>query len=198
MSVKDLYEKSMKRWESFQVEPLLPALRGCNDGALQDVLNTNGCRYYQLTPCLIDELKPKQVVELGGAMGVWDICALHTLPQNSHLWSITLPENGLEFSFIQDSYSNFHPVLGDDTDLTNWPKDCELGKTDLWFFDSLHTPEHLQKEFDLYSPFFKKGAVILVDDIRSFDLWKVWEKLPYEKKEITNPCHYSGFGIAQV
>ena len=198
VTLHDLYTRSMKRWESFDLRGVLPALRNANEGAMDDVRNTNGCRYYQLLPCLIEELRPKQVVELGGAMGVSALMMLHTLPETSKLYSITLEEHGLEFSYVADHYPNFVPVVGNDLDLSVWPKDLDLSKTDLWFFDSLHTREQLTKELALYSPFFKKGTILLFDDIRMEELWPVWESLPYEKKESTNPCHYSGFGIAQV
>lgn len=201
MEAKELVEKAMKRWESLDMRPLLPALRFLNDGALDDVMNVNGCRYYQWSTALVDEIKPKQVVELGGAMGVWSLCVLHTLPQDSKLYSVTLAEHGLEFSYVQDSYKNFVPVVGDDLDLSVWPVGLDLTQTDLWFFDSLHTPEQLTKEFELYSPFFKSGAVILIDDIRSFGLWPVWQRLvngDFGKMscyEATNPLHYTGYGV---
>lgn len=196
--VKDVYTRSMNKWEKFDLRSVLPALRKCSEGALEDVYNVNGCRYYQFLPCLIDEINPKQIVELGGAMGVSALMMLHTLPQESKLYSITLEEHGLEFSFIADKYENFVPVVGNDLDLSVWPKDLDLSKTDLFFFDSLHTTEQITKELELYSPFFKKGAILLFDDIRMPELWTVWEKLPYDKLEITNPCHWSGFGIAEV
>lgn len=198
MTAKDYSQQALERLASFSVIGLLPALKHCNDGALQDVLNTNGCAYYQWSSCLMEVLKPTQVVELGGAMGVWDLCVLHTLPSASKLYSITLPEGGLEFSFVKENYSNFIPILGDDLHLEHWPKDLDLHQTDLWFFDALHTEEHLRKELEIYRPYFKKGTVLLFDDIRSFGLWPVWHDLPYDKHENTNPCHYSGFGIAVV
>lgn len=200
--VKDVYDQSMKKWEKFDLRSVLPALRKCNDGALEDVYNVNGCRYYQFLPCLIDEIQPKRVVELGGAMGVSALMMLHTLPQESTLYSITLEEHGLEFSFIADKYENFVPVIGNDLDMSVWPKDVELGKTDLWFFDSLHEERQLRSELELYSPFFKKGAILLFDDIRMPELWSVWKELDEygitDTLEITNPCHWSGFGIAEV
>ncbi len=196
--VKDIYTQSMKKWEKFDLRSVLPALRNCNSGALEDVYNVNGCRYYQWLPKLIDEIKPLQVVELGGAMGVSALMMLHTLPKESKLYSITLEEHGLEFSFIADKYENFVPVIGNDLDMSVWPKDLDLSKTDLFFFDSLHTTEQLTKELALYSPFFKKGSILLFDDIRMPELWPVWEKLPYDKLEITNPCHFSGMGICEV
>jgi hypothetical protein len=114
------------------------------------------------------------------------------------LYSITLAEGGLEFSYVVDKYANFIPIVGDDLDLSVWPKDLDLKKTDLWFFDSLHTREQLTKELKLYTPFFKKGTILLFDDIRMDELWPIWEGLPYDKYELTDPCHYTGYGIAVV
>lgn len=197
MNLQTLVSESQEKLKEFSVRSYLPALRAANEGAVNDVLNTNGCAYYQWTPCLLEVLKPKQIVELGGAMGVWSLMCLNGPYQDFNLHSITLPEGGLEYSYVVDKYPNFHPHLGDDLDLKNF-EGVDLSQTDLWFFDALHTTEHLSKEFELYSPFFKKGSVILVDDIRMDELWPVWQKLPYEKIEVTNPMHYTGFGIAMV
>lgn len=198
MKAKELVERVNKRWETFKISHFMPALRALNQGALDDVLNVNGCRNYQWAPCLIDEVKPSQVVELGGAMGVWDIMVLNSAYQDFKLFSITLKEHGLEFSYIVDNYPNLVKVIGDDLDLKNWPKDLDLSKTDIWYFDSLHTAKQLQAELDLYTPFFKKGAVLVFDDIRMDELWPIWEKLPYDKVELTAPLHYSGYGLAIV
>lgn len=198
MTAKELFKQANDLWEKYDIKTTLPALRALNDGALEDVLNTNGNRYYQWSPCLLEVVKPKQIVELGGAMGVWDLMVLNGKYQDFNLYSMTLPEGGLEFSYVVDKYANFHPSVGDDLKLENWPKELKLEDTDLWFIDSEHSAKQLQAELDLYSPFFKKGCVLLFDDIRHPELWPIWEKLPYDKAEITNPCHYSGFGIAKV
>lgn len=190
----------MERLKTFDVHPLLPALRFANDGAVNDVMNINGCANYQWIIGVVDALKPKQVVELGGAMGVWSLCVLHTLPSKSHLYSITLEEHGLEFSYIRDSYPNFTPIVGDDLNMDNW-KGVDLKKTDIWYFDSLHTPEHLRKELELYSPYFKKGCLIIFDDIRSFELFPVWIDIMGGKYgtmtyyEATEPLHWTGYGL---
>lgn len=201
MEIKELADKTLERLKTFNIAPIMPALRGCSEGALDDVLNTNGCAYYQWVSGLLEEIKPKQIVELGGAMGVWDLMVLNSNYQDFKLHSITLAEQGQEFSFIKDTYTNFDPIVGNDLDLSNW-KGLDLSKTDLWFFDSEHTPEQQTKEFDLYSPFFKNEAVVLMDDIRSFGLWPVWQDLVNGKWgkvdaiEMTAPLHYSGYGMA--
>jgi len=198
-------KQGLEALKTFNIAPVMPALRGLNDGAKEDVLNVNGCANYQWIPGVIDLLKPKQIVELGGAMGVWDLMVLHTLPKTSHLWSITLPEQGLEFSYIVDTYDNFHPVLGDDLDLSNWPKELDLLKTDLWYFDSLHEESQLRKELDLYSPFFKNGAVVLFDDIHLHDgMQAVWDDIVdgnygiTDYYDATDPLHYTGYGVCVV
>ena len=198
VTAKELHEKAMEKMKTFDVHAVLPALRKANDGAIEDVLNTNGCANYQWWPCLIEEVMPKQVVELGGAMGVGTIMMLQSKYQDFKLYSITLPENGLEFSYIADNYPNLTKVVGDDLDLSNWPKDLDLKQTDIWYFDSEHTYKQLKAELDLYSPFFKKGAVLVFDDIRMEGLWELWESLPYDKIELTNPLHYTGYGMAVI
>lgn len=205
MNLKEIVDKTFERMKAFKMEGLMPALRGIEgvyDGAVyDDILNTNGCANYQFSSCLIDILKPKQVVELGGAMGAWSLCVLHTLPEDSQLYSITLPENGKEFMFVVDNYPNFHPIIGDDLDMENW-KGVDLSKTDVWYFDSLHTYEQLTKELELYSPFFKKGALIFFDDIHHNEgMERAWEEIKEkypENMDLTDPCHWTGWGAVRV
>src|SRR3990167_7640154 len=120
MTLQEIVDKTFEKFKDFKIQALMPALHGIKppfDGALEDILNINGCANYQFSACLIDLLKPKQVVELGGAMGAWCLCVLYSLHAESQLYSITLAEDGREFVFIVDNYPNFHPIVGDDLDL---------------------------------------------------------------------------------
>lgn len=174
----------------------------CNDGAVRDVESSDGrSDYYQWLPKLIKMTQPKQVVELGGAMGVSAIAMLQTLPKKSKLYSITLEEHGLEFSFMDKKYSNLVKIVGDDLNLNNWPKDLDLSKTDLWFIDSEHTYEQVRAEIDLYKQFFKEGSILLFDDIHINEgLSRVWDEIkqeiPGDKYE--SDLHWSGYGIIVV
>jgi predicted O-methyltransferase YrrM len=198
--MKDLLEKSLEDSKSFPIKGVMPALRLLNSGALEDVLNVNGNRYYQFLPCLIDNMKPHQVIELGGAMGVADVMMLQSKHQAYTLYSVTLPEHGLEFSMVADDYNNLVKIIGDDLDPKIWPYDIRRKETDLWFIDTLHTKEQLTKELELYTPFFKKGAIVLFDDIHMPELEPVWDLLcqRYDHYDLTDPCHYSGFGAIQI
>lgn len=201
MTAEQLYEKGLALKKKLSIQSLLPALRVANEGAINDVKNDEGCAYYQWASALFSEIKPKQIVELGGAMGVWDVCVLHNLPQDCQLHSITLAEDGKEFSYVVDTYPNFHPVVGDDLDLSVWPKDLDFSKTDVWFIDTLHTEDQLRKELALYSPFFKKGAIVLLDDIHlHVGMENVWNELKeaHNSFDATYPLHWTGYGILVI
>ena len=92
MKARELTEEALAK--EFHLEPIMPALRACG-GAINDILDTNASGYYQWTPRLLEILKPKQIVELGGAMGAWDLMVLNGKYQDFKLYSITLEDTGL-------------------------------------------------------------------------------------------------------
>jgi len=198
MTAEELYNKVKEVDFTIDMKPFYK----CADGAVRDVESKDGrSDYYQWLPKLIKLNKPKQVIELGGAMGVACIAMLQTLPENSKLYSITLDEHGLEFAYMDKEYSNLVKIVGDDLNLANWPKDLDLSKTDLWFIDSEHSYEQVRAEIDLYKPFFKEGAIILFDDIHINDgLARVWEEIKQEihGSKYESDLHYSGYGIVVV
>lgn len=201
MTAKELYDLGLEKMKTFSLQGLLPALRAANEGAVEDVKNIEGCAYYQWSSALLGEIKPRQIVELGGAMGVWDVCVLHTLPKESKLYSVTLAEEGKEFSYVVDKYPNFIPCVGDDLDLTVWPKELDLSKTDVWFIDTFHTEDQLRKEWALYSPFMKKGSIVLFDDIHiNIGMETVWNELKekYDSIDCTYPLHWTGYGLLKI
>lgn len=205
MNAKEWYELGIKEMSHVNMIPAMTGLRKAYEGAKEDVMNVNGSAYYQWSAAIAQTKKPSQVVELGGAMGVWDVCMLNSLPSTSKLYSITLPENGLEFSFIVDNYSNFVPIVGDDLDLSLWPKDLDWKKTEILFIDTLHEEKQLRKELELYLPLLSPGTLIMLDDIHfSEQMEKVWNDIVigvYGKIntfDATDPLHYSGFGLACI
>ena|SRR3990167_1028500 len=194
--VQQIFNEIKPVWDVYQ--PNMDHISQMPERGVRDVLDRDSWGYYQFLACLMKVKKPKQVVELGGAMGVACVAMLSEIPKDSTLYSITLPENGLEFSFIIKKYKNLKKVLGDDLDLKKWPEGTVLDDTDIWFLDSLHTEKQLRAELELYKPFFKEGAILLLDDIKMPELWPVWLDLPYEKLNISFLHVPSGFGMAVV
>lgn len=191
-----LHEEAKDSIKNLNIDHIQEMSKGWPEGARRDVLNLdNGSLYYKWFPALIQNTQPKQIVELGGAMGASALCMLSTLPHDSVIYSITLPEGGLEFSFVNRVDSRLKTVLGDDLDLNSWPKELDFSKTDILFVDAEHTEEQLRKELDLYLPLVGSGTLIVVDDIKLNDgLWKVWKELQYPKLDVSE-LHHSGFGI---
>lgn len=196
MDLKDLVDKTLKQREQLDKKELFKHLQDISSGAWTDVLNLDQCGNYQFLSSLMLILKPRQVVELGGAMGVSALCMLATLEKSSQIYSITLEEHGLEFSFIKRDYPNLIKVIGDDLDMDVWPEDLSWGKTDFLYIDSLHTQEQLEKELDLYLPLLKEGTIVALDDIHiNSGMSETWDNILFPKIDLTKENHYSGWGI---
>lgn len=195
MTANDLDIQVTELLRRYDVSPILTHMGLVGEGQIREVKNINDRQnlYYQWLACLMRLLKPKQVVELGAAAGISTVMMASELPQDSKLYSVDIDPN-IAWMWMDREYPQVVKILGDDLDLSIYPRDCDLSKTEVWFIDSLHTEEQLRKELALYTPFFKKGAVVVFDDIRVPGLDKVWDELPYDKCETTTPNHYQGFG----
>lgn len=161
------------------------SLRGQKENEIWD--------YYKWLGAYCREFQPAQVIELGGAWGTAAI--IMTSETEGKVYSITLPEEKA-FVYAKKDYLNLIKVIGDDLNLNSWPKDMELGVTDFWFVDSLHTEKQLKAELELYKPFFKKGAIIAFDDIHLPELFPIWLDLPYEKLDVSHLHTPTGWGLA--
>jgi len=197
MQLETLLKETFNELKNFKVETILPDLKHCSDGAIRDVLDTKNSLYYQWLCCLMRVMKPKQIVELGGAMGVSALCMLSQVPEEAKIYSITLEEHGLEFSFIKTEYPQLTKIVGDDSDMGVWPKDLDWSKTDLLFIDAEHSAVAVQRELDTYLPLLKKGTLVLLDDIKMDELFPVWIGIDKEKRDLS-VLHHSGFGLVVV
>lgn len=178
----------------YDVYPVMKHMEKVGYGQQMEVLNQTGNDnlYYQWLACLVRYMKPKQIVELGAAAGISTTMMALEMPQDCKLYSVDIdPE--IAWKWMTYEHPNVTKILSDDLDMSIW-KGVDLAQTDLWFIDSLHTEAQLRKELELYSPYFKKGAVVVFDDIRLPELNGIWNELTYDKCETTHPNHYSGFG----
>ena len=197
MNANDLDVKVNEYLHSFDVYSLMDHLEKVGSGQQLEILDQSpaGCnRYYQWLACLVKYLKPKQIVELGPAAGISTIMMATQKPKDCVLYSVDIDKD-LAWKWMKYDYPNVVKILGDDLDMSIWKENIlDLSETDIWFIDTLHTTDQLTKELELYKPFFKKGAVVVLDDIRMPELWPVWDKLDYDKRETTIPNHHTGFG----
>lgn len=180
----------------YDVNRILPDLELVGSGQIQEIKNESGRsnQYYQWLACLVRLVKPKQVVELGAASGISTIMMASELSPDAKLYSVDIDPN-IAWKWMKKDYPQVIKILGDDLNMAIWPGSVDLGKTDIWFIDSLHTYKQIRSEIDLYKPYFKKGAIVILDDIRLPEMGAIWDELDYDKCENTNPNHFSGFGF---
>jgi len=167
-------------------------------GQIQEIfeLSERPNGYYRWINAYVALKKPKQVVELGAAAGISTILMAFANPKTR---VVSVDCDPMAWRWMNREYSNVTKVYGDDLDLSIYPNDVNLSDTDFWFFDSLHTRRQLESELALYRPFFKKGTILAFDDIHINEgMNDVWESLPYEKLDISERMHYTGWGIAKV
>jgi predicted O-methyltransferase YrrM len=169
-------------------------LQGVEEGSLNDVNYIAHSLYYRWLAALIRVLHPLQVIELGSAGGTSLLMMLSQLPKESKLYSCTIPEPEGEWRFIKQDYPQLIKVLGDDLDLSVWPKGTFLDRTDIWFLDTEHNYDQVHAELELYDKFFKPGSLVLIDDILLNDgMRRAWKEIKYPKLSMSD-LHWSGFG----
>lgn len=196
MTASEIDSQVMDLVRDFSIEPLMNRFQLVGSGQQEEILNKSGRPnlYYQWLYCLMKLLKPKQVIELGAAAGIsTEMMALAT---DAKIISVDCDPQS--WRWMDAEFPNVTKVLGDDLDLSLYPLNVVLEDTDIWFIDSLHEESQLQKEIDLYSPFWKRGSVVVFDDINiNPGMRKVWDSLNFDKFE-NNLLHWSGFGLLLV
>lgn len=152
--------------------------------------------YYKFLHKFCELIKPDQIVELGAAAGISTMLMATGSPESK---IISVDCDPQAWNWMNREYPNVIKVHGDDLKLDIYPKDIDLSKTDFWFFDSLHTSAQLNAELELYKQFFKKGAILAFDDIHINEgMHEVWGNLPYEKLDVSERMHWSGWGLAII
>lgn len=185
-------------WVNSHMGEIRKHLTRCSQNSLNDIDNVAQSYYYRYLSAAMRALKPQMVVELGSAGGASTLMMLATLPKDSQLFACSIPEPEIEFRFIDESkYPNLTLIHGDDLDIEFW-RGVDLHEVDFWFIDTAHSFDQLHQELELYDRFFKKGAVVLLDDIRINEgMQRAWDEITYQKLSLPD-LHHSGFGLICV
>lgn len=193
---KTLNEEVFKLVEKYDVTKMLPDLELVGEGQKQEVFNTSGKPnlYYQWLACLVRLTKPKQIVELGAASGISTLMMASEMDKDAKMYSVDIDPT-IAWKWMNKDYPQVIKILGDDLNMAIWPGNVDLGKTDLWFIDSLHTYNQLKAELEMYGPYFKRGAIVVLDDIHLPELEPLWNSIDSDKCDNSERNHYSGFGF---
>jgi predicted O-methyltransferase YrrM len=131
--------------------------------------------YYEYLAAATKILKPSIIVELGADRGASALAFSSELKEGK-IFSCDIREDAWEY--IAPGNKRVVKVCGDYMDLSIWG-DTDLLKTDLWLIDGEHGEDHVKKQMDLYNKFFKKDAVLIFDDIKSY--YKALNKFSWDK-----------------
>ena len=171
-------------------------LKDVEVGSMNDI-SQGHANYYKYLAKAVKYLKPKQVCELGSAAGTSALMMLSTLPKDSLLCALTIPEPEGEFRYIKEDYPNLKLIRGNSLHVNDW-NDVDLSQTDIWFFDTDHQYALIHAELELYDLYFKKGSIVFVDDINLNEgMKRAWSEIKYAKIELNDLHSYknTGFGM---
>jgi predicted O-methyltransferase YrrM len=157
--------------------------------------------HYKLLAGLVLALKPKRVLEIGTAQGLSALAMKGSLPAGSELitldlvpWtefaqSVLLPsdfeDGGLRQLLGDLSDNKFFSSLADtvstcDLIFVDAPKDSRFERAFLGNLSSIRIPQN---------------ALVVFDDIRHWNMLRIWREITRPKLDLTSFGHWSGTGL---
>jgi len=157
--------------------------------------------HYKLLAALVKTLKPKLVIEVGTALGHSALALKKFLPEDSKLVTFDIFEwDSLKGTLLNKndfSDGNLVQEIGDLAQEKVFDKYKELiSEADFIFIDApkdIAFERELLKKMDTIE--FKNNPIIMFDDIRLWNMLKIWREIKKPKLDITSFGHWSGTGL---
>lgn len=153
--------------------------------------------YYNFIKLLVDEMKPKTVLELGSHYGLGILAVMTTLPKKSKFVTVDIVTDlaGVPEKILSDA--RFKHYNGNCLDLQTYGEDVPKN-IDLLICDTLHSYDQINAEIMTYQKFLADEAVILVDDLdyalTAGGKRKYFNEWQQDKLDLSGYCHSSGYG----
>ena len=168
----------------------------------QNYLDINPGEHYKLLAGMVQVMKPTLVIEVGTATGLSSLSMLKFLPANGKLVTFDIIEwdkyPGGNFLKKEDFDDGRLKQFTDDLSEKNgFSKHVELlKKADLIFVDAAKDGSQEQRFIDNFKSIkFDHPPIVVFDDIRLWNMLKIWRELNLPKMDITSFGHWSGTGI---
>jgi predicted O-methyltransferase YrrM len=157
--------------------------------------------HYRLLAALVEELRPRSVVEIGTFTGLSALAILPALPTDGQLVTIdVIPWYEISGTFLKNS--DF--VGGKLTQIVCDLREAQtctmhsslLREADLIFVDGPKDgvfERKLAQNFDLLG--LKPGALVVFDDIRIWNMLRIWQEIAHPKLDLTGLGHWTGTGL---
>jgi len=157
--------------------------------------------HYKLLAALVKTIKPKLVIEVGTALGHSALALKKFLPNDSKLITFDIFEwDSLKGTLLNKndfSDGNLVQEIGDLAQDKTFDKYKELiSEADFIFIDApkdIAFERELLKKMDTIQ--FKNNPIIMFDDIRLWNMLKIWREIKKPKLDLTSFGHWSGTGL---
>lgn len=156
-------------------------------------VNGIGGAYVKFLSLLVKKTQPKNIVELGNREGLSTLGIYQNLPSDAHFSTIDIDRDQRYCPKEMFSDKRVSFIFGDVCDVEIFeklPKDI-----DILFSDTIHYNFQISDEFEIYQHLLADTALVAIDDIHTNDKGIFWDKLKYEKWDLTELCHHSGWGL---
>jgi len=159
--------------------------------------------HYQLLPGLVDAAHAEHIVEIGTYTGISTIVLGRSIPENGSVTTFDiLPWDSLEDTALSQSdfdQPNVQQTLADLGNLETARKHSStLAKADLIFIDAAKDGQLERALLDNFSDIgLKDGCILVFDDIKDWNMIKIWREISMPKLDITSFGHWAGTGIIQ-
>lgn len=159
--------------------------------------------HYRLLAALVAELSPSLIIEIGTGRGLSALCMKEFLPPQGKILSFDLhdlphlPQSCLLEKDFTDGRLQYH-----NADLSN-PEtlqcfSSEIERAELIFIDG---PKDNVTEWKLLGNLrtlsFKKPPLLVLDDIRLWNMLQFWRLISMPKLDLTSFGHWSGTGLVE-
>ena len=157
-------------------------------------VNGVGGNYVKFLPLFIQKMGLKRIVELGNREGLSTLAIFDGLPPEATFTTIDIEKDQryCPDAMFKDERVKF--IFGDVSDLSIFegkiPTDI-----DFLFTDTIHFDFQLRDEWAIYQHLLADRALVAIDDININDKRKLFDELTFEKWDLTELCHVSGWGL---
>lgn len=158
--------------------------------------------HYKLLAGIVQTMKPKLVIEIGTAKGLSSLSMKKFLPKDSKIVTFDIISYkkypGGNYLKEEDFADGRLVQFTDDiSSKDGFQKHLELLKdADLIFADAAKDGTQEQLFIDNFKSIkFKNSPIIVFDDIRLWNMLKIWRDISFPKLDITSFGHWSGTGL---
>jgi len=195
-SVESAISEIKKDLEVFQIAPQNLDKFDLNKELDNDCLrcvNGEGGNYIKFLALLTKKFQFNNIVELGNQKGLSTLAIYDQLPAHTTFTTIDIIEDLRYCPEKMKTDQRVSILVGDvcDTNILRQIPD----KIDLLFTDTVHFDFQIRDEFSIYKHLLADTALVAIDDIHANDKVKFWDELNYDKWDLTELCHSTGWGL---